>query len=40
MTKSSGYFETDRTAVKATMRAGFGFPHHKALVKISKTTEP
>jgi HK97 family phage major capsid protein len=34
------YFDKDMTAVKATMRAGFGFPHHRSLVKISKTARP
>lgn len=28
------YFETDRTAVKATMRVGFGFSHPKSIAKI------
>lgn len=39
-TSRERYFETDMTAVKATMRAGFGFSHQKALTKISKTAAP
>jgi HK97 family phage major capsid protein len=34
-TSRERYFETDRTAVKATMRAGFAFTHPKALIKIT-----
>ena len=31
----SVYFTSDRVAVKATMRAGFGFVHQASVVKVS-----
>ncbi|WP_448620515.1 hypothetical protein [Geodermatophilus sp. URMC 65] len=31
---SSVYFTSDRIAVRATMRVGFGFVHPRALVRI------
>lgn len=34
-TDSSVFFTSDRVAVKATMRVGFGFPQLSALIKIS-----
>lgn len=34
-TDSSVFFTSDRVAVKATMRVGWGFPHAAALVKIT-----
>lgn len=30
----SAYFTADRTAIRATMRVGFGFPHAAAIQKI------
>lgn len=36
-TDKSVYFTSDRIAVKATMRLGFGFAHAAAVVKISHT---
>lgn len=33
----SAFFTSDRVAVKAIMRVGFGFNHNAAIVKISKT---
>ncbi|WFR72476.1 phage major capsid protein [Prescottella defluvii] len=32
---SSAFFSSDRTAIRAVMRAGFGFPHTAAIVKIT-----
>lgn len=34
---SSAFFTSDRTAIRATMRIGFGFPQPEALVKITIT---
>jgi HK97 family phage major capsid protein len=31
----SRYFETDRIGIKATMRAGFAFPHPAAIVRLT-----
>lgn len=36
-TDRSVFFTSDRVAVKAVMRVGFGFPHLAGLVKITKT---
>lgn len=33
---SSPYFSSDRTAVRATMRVGFAFPHPLAIVRITE----
>jgi HK97 family phage major capsid protein len=33
----SAYFTSDRTAIRATMRVGFGFPHAVAIQKIALT---
>lgn len=35
----SVYFTSDRVAVRATMRVGFGFPHPAAVVKVSTPAE-
>ena len=32
---SSAYFSSDRTAIRATMRVGFGFPHPLGIVKVA-----
>lgn len=37
-TDSSAYFSSDRTAIRAVLRAGFAFPHSEAVVKV--TVEP
>lgn len=37
---ASVFFTSDRVAVRATMRVGFGFPQPAAIVKISTTTAP
>lgn len=37
-TDSSRYFDSDRVAVRATMRVGFAFPSEGALVKMTLTT--
>ncbi|WP_314037864.1 phage major capsid protein [Dietzia sp. CH92] len=37
-TDSSRYFDSDRVAVRATMRVGFAFPSQGALVKMTLTT--
>ena len=34
---TSVFFSSDRTAIRAKVRAGFGFPHPASLVKISTT---
>jgi len=34
VTDSSPYFSSDRWAVRATMRVGYGFPHEEAIVRI------
>lgn len=34
----SAYFTSDRTAVRATMRVGFAFPHEAAVQKVALTT--
>jgi HK97 family phage major capsid protein len=36
-TDTSVFFTSDRVAVKATMRVGFGFPHPLGIVKITHT---
>jgi HK97 family phage major capsid protein len=36
-TDSSVFFTSDRVAVKATMRVGFGYPHPAACVKLTHT---
>lgn len=36
-TDRSAFFSSDRTAVRAVLRAGFGFPHPEAVVKIATT---
>jgi HK97 family phage major capsid protein len=36
-TDTSVFFTSDRVAIKATMRVGFGFPHLAGLVKITVT---
>ncbi len=33
---ASPFFTSDRTAVRATMRLGFGFPHESAVVRIRR----
>ncbi|SQH21179.1 phage major capsid protein, HK97 family [Jonesia denitrificans] len=33
----SAYFTSDRTAIRATMRVGFAFPHEAAIQKVSLT---
>ncbi len=33
---ASPFFTSDRTAVRATMRVGFGFPHQAAVVRIRR----
>jgi len=37
-TDGSVFFTSDRVAVRARMRVGFGFPHQAAVVKITRTT--
>jgi hypothetical protein len=34
---SSVFFTSDRVAIRATLRCGFGFPHPASIVKISTT---
>ena len=36
----SGFFTSDRVAVKATMRAGFGFVHPQAVVRVTTARAP
>lgn len=36
-TDRSAFFSSDRTAVRGILRAGFGFPHPEAVVKIETT---
>lgn len=35
----SSHFTSDRVAIRATMRVGFGFPHEAAIQKITLSTE-
>jgi HK97 family phage major capsid protein len=35
-TDNSVFFTSDRVAVKATMRVGFGFPHAASVVRVTK----
>jgi len=37
VTDTSAFFTSDRTAVRAVMRAGIGFPHAAAIVKVTTT---
>ncbi|EID80796.1 phage major capsid protein, HK97 family [Rhodococcus opacus RKJ300 = JCM 13270] len=37
VTDTSAFFTSDRTAVRAVMRAGIGFPHAAAIVKVATT---
>ncbi|CDZ92345.1 phage major capsid protein [Rhodococcus ruber] len=36
-TDRSAFFSSDRTAIRAVLRAGFGFPHAEAIIKITVT---
>ncbi|WP_425003870.1 phage major capsid protein [Mycolicibacterium sp. S3B2] len=37
---SSAFFTSDRVAIRAVARVGFGFPHEAAIVKVNRTDAP